>query len=484
VVFVLVGESGGILIPDLARYRLSPGRLRGLRLIHTHLSPSPPGPEDISDLTLLRLDMVVVVEVSPEGMPGRVHLATLAPETAEGWRSTSYPGVFALPGDPAALIAAVEGEMGRRIGGRQVAGGARAMLVGWTGGSAALAEEAMEELAELAATAGIAVAGSFLQSRRAPDPRTLVGQGKLREIAIAALNEGADLLVFNAELSPSQLRAVGEATELRVIDRTMLILDIFAQHAKSRGGKIQVELAQLRYLLPRLMGKGTALSRLAGGIGTRGPGETKLEVDRRRIRKRISTLEDQLAHLARGRDTQRGRRGAVPMPVVAIVGYTNVGKSTLLNTLTRSGELAADKLFATLDPVTRRLRLPGGTVCLVTDTVGFIRDLPPELARAFAATFEEIRFADLILHLGDISHPTEDERIETVARILEEMKLGQIPSLLVLNKADLADPGTVPHLAKRLGGMPVSAKDRSTLSSLLTAIEERLPPSRQPAPEG
>ncbi len=471
---VLAGESGGLFIPDLSHYRLSPGRLRGLRLVHTHLAPSSLDSEDISDLTLLRLDLVAALEVSPQGTPARVHLAILAPETASGWRLVTYPSVHSLPADPVSLIAAVEEEMGRRIRGRKVDGETRAVLVGWTGSVPALAEESMVELSELARTAGIVVAGSSIQSRRKPDPRTLVGKGKLREIVVAALNAGSDLLVFNGELSPSQLRAVGEATELRVIDRTMLILDIFARHARSRGGKIQVELAQLRYLLPRLMGKGTALSRLAGGIGTRGPGETKLEVDRRRIRRRIGVLEDQLARLTRERDTQRGRRGS--KPVVAIVGYTNAGKSTLLNTLTHSDELVEDKLFATLDPVTRRLHLPGGKICLLTDTVGFIRDLPPELARAFSATFEEIRHARLILHLADLSRPGEEDRIETVGIILAEMGLQDIPRLLVLNKSDLAGPHALPHLVKRLGGMAVSAKDRSSLSPLLAAIEERLAP--------
>ncbi len=471
--FLLVGDSERIFIPDLSRYRLSPGRLRGLRLIHTHLAPGGPDRDDLADLTLLRLDLVAVVEASPGGLPGKTHLALLAPASSEGVEVRLFHGVHLLPPQPAEMAAEVEREISRRLTGRVTEGVSRALLVGWSGPSLALAEEGMEELAELARTAGIEVAGSFLQRRRLPDPRTLVGEGKLREVTISALNAGADLLVMNGELSPSQLRAVGEATELRVIDRTMLILDIFAQHARSRGGKIQVELAQLRYLLPRLAGKGTALSRLAGGIGTRGPGESKLEVDRRRIRKRISLLEGQLDHLVRERGTQRGRRTARRLPVVAIVGYTNVGKSTLLNQLTRSDELAEDKLFATLDPVTRRLRLPGGTECLLTDTVGLIRALPPDLSRAFAATFEEIRHADLLLVLADASYPEEEERLRSVEETLEEMELARLPRLLVFNKRDRADAGA-PALAGRLGALLVSARERGSLAPLLAALEERL----------
>ena len=295
---------------------------------------------------------------------------------------------------------------------------------------------------------------------------------------------GADTLVFNGELSPSQLRAIADITELKVIDRTMLILDIFAQHARSRGGKIQVELAQLRYLLPRLTGKGTALSRLAGGIGTRGPGETKLEIDRRRIRQRISKLQVSLARLRKNRQVSRSRRGREGVPIVSIVGYTNVGKSTLLNTLTRSSEITEDKLFATLDPVSRRLSFSHGKVCILTDTVGLIHDLPPELERAFSATFEEIRDADLILHLADASHPQCEEQIQTVERTLEGMELGAIPRLLVLNKSDLVDPETLANMERRHRTISVCAASRDTLRPLMEELATRITAIRRSMAQG
>jgi GTP-binding protein HflX len=356
------------------------------------------------------------------------------------------------------------------------------MLVGITGQSAEQAEESMLELKELARTAGLEITSTFLQKRPNPDPRTIIGQGKLRDLSIDALDQAADTLVFNQELSPSQLRAIAEKTELKVIDRTMLILDIFAQHAKSRGGKIQVELAQLRYLLPRLVGKGTALSRLAGGIGTRGPGETKLEVDRRRIRQRIGRLEKDLAHLTRERKTRRKRRGQDQRPIVSIVGYTNVGKSTLLNTLTSATEVAEDKLFATLDPVSRRLTTAEGQLCVLTDTVGLIHDLPPDLEKAFAATFEEIGDADLILHLADASAENLGEQIVTVEETLESLGLDGIPTMLVLNKADLVEKSVLPNLKKRYNALTISALKRESLGTLLEEIKKRLGSTQYPEP--
>jgi len=305
---VLAGNPKGILIPDLSRYRVSPGRLKGLRLVHTHLEDSALSREDLTDLLLLRLDMIIAVHTRKDGLPGRAHLGMLVPASANRWEVRSFPASAGLPRNPAELIRETEQELSRHIGGRITEGVTRTLLVGLKGSASIMAEESMEELSELTRTGGMEVTGSVIQPRGKPDPRYVVGQGKLREIAIEALDRGAEMLIFDRELSPSQLRAISEVTELKVIDRTMLILDIFARHARSRGGKIQVELAQLRYLLPRLTGKGTALSRLAGGIGTRGPGETKLEVDRRRIRNRIATLKRQLEHLKKDRYTQRRKR--------------------------------------------------------------------------------------------------------------------------------------------------------------------------------
>jgi GTP-binding protein HflX len=375
---------------------------------------------------------------------------------------------------PQEFIDLAESHMRRHIRGITTEGVPRTMLIGITGGSTEQAEVSIAELGELARTAGLEVTTTYLQTRSRPDPRTIIGQGKLREITIDALDQAADTLVFDLELSPSQLRAVTDETELKVIDRTMLILDIFAQHASSRGGKIQVELAQLRYLLPRLVGKGTALSRLAGGIGTRGPGETKLEVDRRRVRQRIGKLEKDLAHLTRERKTRRRKRGIDPTPIVSIVGYTNVGKSTLLNTLTCSDEIAENKLFATLDPVSRRMTTSDGPLCILTDTVGLIRSLPPELEQAFAATLEEIGDADLILHLADASAPNLGEQIVTVEDTLQSLGLENIPVMLVLNKADLVDPEVLPNLQRRYGAVAVSALVRENLEPMVKELQIRL----------
>jgi GTP-binding protein HflX len=419
----------------------------------------------MTDLLLVRLDLIVAIEVMPDGLPGRTE---------------TYPNPHEMKESPMILIELAEDWMRRQIKGIVTEGVPRVMLVGITGLSPDRAEESMLELGELARTAGLEVTHTLLQKRTKPDPRTIIGQGKLKDISIDALDQAVDTLVFNQELSPSQLRAITEKTELKVIDRTMLILDIFAQHASSRGGKIQVELAQLRYLLPRLVGKGTALSRLAGGIGTRGPGETKLEVDRRRIRQRIGKLEKDLAHLTRERKTRRKQRGGDRTPIVSIVGYTNVGKSTLLNTLTKANEVAEDKLFATLDPVSRRLTTSEGTLCILTDTVGLIHDLPPDLEKAFAATFEEIGDADLILHLADASAENLGEQIVTVEETMDSLGMNGIPTMLVLNKADLVDRAILPNLRKRYGALTVSALKRESLGEMVGEVKERLNSTQEP----
>ncbi|UCF89444.1 MAG: GTPase HflX [bacterium] len=482
VTHVLIGDRRSVFIPDLRLFRFSPGNLRGLRLVHTHLEPGGLTKEDMTDLLMVRLDLIVAIEVRPDGLPGRTHLAYLVPSDNTRWTTEVYPNPHEMRENPLALIELAENQMRQQITGIVTEGVPRVMLLGITGVSEERAEESMSELKELARTAGLEVTSTFLQKRSKPDPRTIIGQGKLRETSIDALDQAADTLVFNQELSPSQLRAITEETELKVLDRTMLILDIFAQHARSRGGKIQVELAQLRYLLPRLVGKGTALSRLAGGIGTRGPGETKLEVDRRRIRQRIGKLEKDLAHLTRERKTRRKRRGADLTPIVSIVGYTNVGKSTLLNTLTSAREVAEDKLFATLDPVSRRLTTAEGTLCVLTDTVGLIRDLPPELEKAFAATFEEIGDADLILHLADASAENLGEQIVTVEETLESLALGTIPTMLVLNKADLVESTVLPNLRRRYNALTVSALKRESLGELLGEVRRRLQSTQYPVP--
>src|SRR5207344_1401685 len=306
------------------------------------------------------------------------------------------------------------------------------------------------------------------------DPKFLVGRGKLDEILLRAMQLGAEAVIFDPDLTPGQARAISEASELKVLDRTMLILDIFAQHATSRDGKLQVELAQLRYALPRLVEKNTMMSRLTGGIGGRGPGETKLEINRRRARERIHRLEkeiDRFGEQRAGRRQARVRRG---LPVVAIVGYTNAGKSTLLNTLTGSEVLAENKLFATLDPTTRRLRFPREREIILADTVGFIRDLPRDLAQAFRATLEELDEADLLLHVVDAADPDHEEQMAAVDRILGDLGLAETPRLLVMNKIDLIPPdqrAAAVRAEAGAGAIAVSARDRHSTGPLLAAVE-------------
>src|SRR5947208_5623226 len=315
------------------------------------------------------------------------------------------PSLYELEFDAQGQIAALEQEMARVAPVRAVGVAGRAMLVGVNTGDRTAAEASLQELQELARTADVQVLDVILQARREIDPRTLIGEGKLQDILVRSMAVGADLLVFDRNLSPSQARHISEATSLKILDRTQLILDIFAQRAQSADGKLQVELAQLKYLLPRLVGRDDSLSRLGGGIGGRGPGETKLEVDRRRARDRIAVLEERIDRLSGDRAVRRRQRNRAGVPVVSIVGYTNAGKSTLLNSLTDAEVLASRRLFATLDPTSRRLRFPCDREVIITDTVGFIRDLPKDLVAAFRATLEELADADLLLHVVDASDP-------------------------------------------------------------------------------
>jgi GTP-binding protein HflX len=351
------------------------------------------------------------------------------------------------------------------------ASGERAVLVGVTIGRDLAAEERLEEMRELANTAGVSIVECISQRRAKPDPRYLVGKGKMRDLVIRAWQRGASLVLFDRDLTPTQLRHITDLVEERIVDRTQLILDIFAQHARSKEGRLQVELAQLRYRLPRLVGKGESMSRLAGGIGGRGPGESKLEVDRRRVRDRIRQLERGLATVEKRRAIQRARRSREGLPVLSIVGYTNGGKSTLLNRMTRSDVLVADKLFATVDPSSRRLRFPREREVIVTDPVGFIRDLPPDLIAGFKATLEEIREARVLLHVVDATNPCAEDHVAAVRKILEELDLSDKPECLVLNKCDLLDPAEARRLARRLGGVAVSAQSGAGVEDLLRSLE-------------
>jgi GTP-binding protein HflX len=350
----------------------------------------------------------------------------------------------------------------------------RAILVSASIAPRSVMEDTMEELKELAQSSDLLILDAVIQRLKEVNPRYLLGEGKLKEIVISAMDKGATLLVFDQNLAPSQIRAIAETTELKVIDRSQLILDIFAGRAHSRDGKAQVELAQLKYMLPRLTGKGTAMSRLMGGIGGRGPGEMKLEIDRRRIRERIARLEKELKILSEARRQRKQRRVENRVPIVSIIGYTNAGKSTLLNTLTRSTTIVEDKMFATLDTASRRLRFPREREIIITDTVGFIRDLPVDILAAFKATLEELEDADLLLHLVDMVSPRYEQQIASVEKILKDLNLNTKPRLLVFNKLDMAAKDEAAYMASRHNAVAVSARQPETLAPLLNAIEQSL----------
>lgn len=474
---VLVGDARSIMIPRLQGWRVGAGRLRGLRLIHTHLDDEPMNQEDLTDLALLRLDLIAVVGAAADGLPTVVRIAHVLPDNPRGdvWQLLDPVPPTMVDMDFSAFIRALEDEISRSIGGRSVRGSTeRAYLIGKTQGRDWEIEESLLELEELARSCGVEVAGKTHQHREPPDPRFVVGKGKLRDIVIDALQKGAGMLVFDMELTPAQVRSIGNFTELKVIDRSQLILDIFAQRAKSSEGKIQVELAQLKYALPRLGEKDDALSRLTGGIGGRGPGETKLEIDRRRIHSRIGALEKQTALLGRQRALRRRLRNRHNTPVISIVGYTNAGKSTLLNNLTKSHTHTADKLFATLDPASRRLRFPRETEVIITDTVGFLTDLPKALIAAFSATLDELNDADLLLHVIDISNPNFEKQMTAVENLLESLDFALIPMVRVFNKIDLASPELVANVCARYDGIAVSAINTKTFPPLVERVEDEI----------
>ncbi len=489
----MVGNAKQIEMPDFGRARVSQERFRGLRCVHTHLNGEKLTQDDLTDLALLRLDLMSIIQVSEvTGLPDFVYSAHLVPSTAEKLEteSQSLPYEFLEPNIPSqldtdfiGLINSLENEMARNRGtarNRQT-NRDRVILVGVTTGYLSEAEESMIELEELTVSADAVVLDKIIQRRPKIDPKTVLGRGKLEELLVRSMRLGADLIVFDTELSPSQVRSISEITDIKVIDRPQLILDIFAQRAQSREGKLQVELAQLKYLLPRLaQGQNPAFSRLAGGIGGRGPGETKLETDRRRVRDKITHLEKQVDSLSRQRQERRKHRVQKNVPIISLVGYTNAGKSTLLNTLTDSKVYAEKKMFATLDPTSRRLRLPYEQEVIINDTVGFIRDLPEALVAAFRATLEEISDSDLLVHVVDASNPNCLAQIGSVDKILLDLKLNEISQIIVLNKADLLDENSLIALKRQIEidknyqCVAISAIQPRTIKPLIEKIGEIL----------
>jgi GTP-binding protein HflX len=447
--------------------------------LHTHLKDEPLSQEDLMDMLFLRLDSMAALTVDNDGEPGKVWLAHLMPANPErepysvqgplSWDKVDVDFALqaqALENEMAGIEGGVEPDLEPGAGKRD-----RAVLVSVSTSPQSVQERSLDELKELCKTAGVEPAAHMIQRVRKVNPKFILGRGKLADLEVAALQENAGVIIFDQELSPAQMRNLAHVTERKILDRTQLILDIFAQHATTKSGKLQVELAQLQYTLPRLVGKNRALSRLTGGIGGRGPGETKLELDRRKIRDRINRVKKDLKDLRKRRKATRMRRAKAGLPVVALVGYTNAGKSTLLNTLTESKVLAVDKLFATLDPTTRRLRFPEEREIILTDTVGFIRQLPEELREAFRATLEELESADLLVQVADAGHPELEEQVRAVEDILDDMDLGRIPRVLALNKWDTLDE-TARVIARDIhpGAVPTTATRREGLEPLVREI--------------
>lgn len=483
---VAIGDAVRLYLPDIGRARAGAVRLRGLRLVVTELEQKGGGfqvrQDLLTDLQKLQLDMLVVLEAQVAGFVGRVSTTHLLPPNNRGERtsSTAYRQVQDLRGeDFIEFITALEGELYHTVDEGRAAShsngsGVRAVLVGVYAKNRTLAERSMAELEQLALAAGARIVDRVIQIRKELDPRTLLGRGKLEDVCLTALQLGAEVLIIDSELSPSQLKHVTDATDLKVVDRTMLILDIFAQRAQSLDGKLQVELAQLRYSLPRLALRQTGLSRLTGGIGGRGPGETRLEIDRRRAKDRIVRVERETKALSRRRQLRRKQRKTRGLPIISIVGYTNAGKSTLLNSLTKSQVYVENGLFATLDPTSRRLRFPREREVIITDTVGFIRELPQELVNAFRATLEELYDADLLWHVVDIADPNIIAQVASVENTLRDLELLDKPRLVVLNKGDLASDLEAAVRARGLDAVVVAATKHSGFEKLLNRSAEIL----------
>lgn len=475
---VILGDAERAYLPDIGRSRAGIGRLRGIRLVVTSIETAKTQTKEIltmdelTDLAKLRLDFAVAVEANIVGAPGRSEYAHLTPSLKGVSIARNFVEAFEeLPTNADEILKAVETELRATTDRAQATKAPPAILVHLDTGERD-ARERREEMLELCRTAGIEIVRVIEQKRRQPDPKSLVGSGKLQQIELHALDEDAEFVIFDRELSPAQTRVITQALPLKVLDRTQLILDIFAQRAKSLDGKLQVELAQLKYNLPKLIDRDTAMSRLTGGVGGRGPGETKLEMNRRKARERMNALERELKQRAGHRELQRKKRNAQNIPVFSLVGYTNAGKSTLLNALTQSDVYAENQLFATLDTTSRRLRFPRLQEVIFTDTVGFIRDLPKDLVAAFKATLEELNDADVLLHVIDSSSPQVHSQIAAVEAILKQLGLDSKPMIRIFNKTDLISPQTAIELTREYDGVAVSAKYKTSTLPLIDRIQD------------
>lgn len=486
VIRVGVGSVRQTQIPPVELPRYGEERLSGIRCIATQLTPEPPNDSALTAMALQRLDALVVLVTSGAGFERRgggatgyvqgSYLAHLVPHPEVGWTVSPVMSLDTLSQqDLIELVTGLEEEFQREYVARQVdVSHDRVLLVGVMVGNTSPQRfhDGLMELTRLVETAGGEVLQTMHQKRAQPHPQTVVGAGKVQEIALAVQSLGANLVVFDRDLTPAQVRSLEQQIGVRVVDRTEVILDIFAQRAQSGAGKLQVELAQLEYMMPRLTGRGRAMSRLGGGIGTRGPGETKLETERRAIQRRISRLQQEVNQLQAHRARMRQRRQHREVPSIAVVGYTNAGKSTLLNVLTNAEVYTADQLFATLDPTSRRLIVTEAVThqpveIILTDTVGFIHDLPPSLVDAFRATLEEVTEADALLHVVDLSHPAWQSHIRSVMTILSQMPVAPGPALLAFNKVDEVDGDRLSlAMSEFPNGIFISARDRLGLETL------------------
>jgi GTP-binding protein HflX len=478
--YVIVGDRGRIAIPPLSTERVGRARFRGVRFIHTHLDGELLSKEDLADLAILQLDLVAcITERRGEGAEA-VHIGHLEPENRKG-RAWEFIGPVSMQEldniDFTGFITELENEFVKARGRFYVVDKDRekcVLICVILPKREKNIEDHIAELKDLCYSAGISVLDTVIQRPKALHPKYLIGKGKIEEVVIKCQQLGVDLIVFDEELYPGQLKNISSLTELRVIDRNQLILDIFASRASTNEAKIQVELAQLRYILPRLAAKNTAFSRLTGGIGARGPGETKLEVDKRRVRDKIRFLERRLEEIRKIREKKRERRRFSGVPIISIIGYTNSGKSTLLNLLTKSNVEVEDKPFSTLNPTTRLIKYPQRKNIIMTDTVGFIKALPQVLLRAFIATLEELEDAHLLLHLVDISSPDFEERIHTVEEILSTLNLEGKKRLIVFNKIDKIERAFLKNIEDRYGAISISCLKKEGIEGLVSTIEEKL----------